>query len=66
VQQLLEERGGNGKHWLNELTTGCAKKRAGNKNDPRGGRCPELAKVHQRRSYNFPSKHRNLQPRLAT
>ena len=47
LHRLIERRGRGAKliDWLDELTADCAKKRAGNMNDPCGARCPALPKV---------------------
>jgi hypothetical protein len=47
LNRLIERRGRDAKliDWLDELTADCAKKRAGNKNDPCGARYPQLPKV---------------------
>ena len=45
LNRLIERRGRDAKliDWLDELTADCAKKRAGNMNDPCGARCPQFA-----------------------
>ena len=45
--RLIERRGRDAKlvAWLDEITADCAKKRAGNMNDPCAARCPQLPKV---------------------
>ena len=47
VNRLIQNHGRDAKliDWLDELTADCAKKRAGNMNDPCGARCPQLPKV---------------------
>ena len=48
LPRLIERRGRDAKlidDWLDEITADCAKKRAGNMNDPCGAKCPQLPKV---------------------
>jgi hypothetical protein len=49
LNRLIEHRGRNAKliDWLDEIIADCAKKRAGNMNDPCRARFPDLPKVEE-------------------